>query len=54
MADENPVYRDPRDEGCVCCDTTENLLWLKGDHELAVATVCRACKFGACEVCGGE
>ena len=39
------------DGGCVCCGTQDNLMWRKGDHALAVATICRACKFGACEVC---
>lgn len=38
-------------EGCVCCGTQDNLMWRKGDHELAITTICRSCKFGACEVC---
>lgn len=42
---------EPRgDVGCVCCGATDNLMWHAGDHALAVATVCRPCKFGACEV----
>jgi hypothetical protein len=37
--------------GCFCCGRIRGLLWRKGDHELAVVTVCRECKFGACEEC---
>lgn len=39
------------DTRCVCCGRTDNLMWRRGDHMLAVTAICRPCKFGACEEC---
>lgn len=35
---------------CYCCGSRD-LMWHKGDHALALVSICRPCKFGACEEC---
>ena len=39
--------------GCWCCGEwrPSRMHWRRGVHPFAVATWCRACKFGACEDC---